>query len=98
MRFPYDLSYIFFRFGAGHHHLAAAARAFQLEIDAGAQHRKPRFAAGVLFFHFEHIADADVHGSPPGEVGIYRADGTTAVRRSPFAVRIETQHICETAK
>jgi hypothetical protein len=32
------------------------------------------------------------------ENAVYRADGTTAVRRSPFAVRIETQLICEKAK
>jgi hypothetical protein len=39
----------------------AAAEAAELEVCADAQHLPALLAAGVRFFHCQHVADVDIH-------------------------------------
>ena len=51
----YDFLDALFRLGARQHHLAAAARAFELDVHAHARHEPYLLAAGMRLFHLNQI-------------------------------------------
>ena len=53
--------YVLLKLASRAHNLMAAAQAAELEISAYTQHLPALFAAGVLFFHCQNIADLNVH-------------------------------------
>ena len=54
-----------FRLGARQHHLAAAARAFELDVHAHARHEPYLLAAGMRLLHFDNIVQSQVHAFTP---------------------------------
>jgi hypothetical protein len=61
----YDFLDALFRLGAREHHLAAAARAFELDVHAHARHEPELFAAGMRLLHFDNIVQPQVHVLTP---------------------------------
>ena len=59
---PFHLLDILFEFAAGTHDLMTAAVAAELKICTDAQNRPLAVAAGVGFFHGQHIANLNIHG------------------------------------
>ena len=54
-----------FRLGARQHHLAAAARAFELDVHAHARHEPYFLAAGMRLLHFDNIIQPQIHTLTP---------------------------------
>lgn len=59
-RFPLDTFDIFLRLHPGEHDLPSAAQASELKIHARPKHLPVLRAAGVLFFHMEHIVYTNI--------------------------------------
>lgn len=61
----YDFLDALFRVGARQHHLAAAARAFELDVHAHARDKPYLLAAGMRLLHFDNIVQSQVHAFTP---------------------------------
>lgn len=61
----YDFLDALFRLGARQHHLAAAARAFELDVHAHARHEPYPLAAGMRLLHFDGIIQPQIHTLTP---------------------------------
>jgi hypothetical protein len=63
---------LFFHLESRQKQYSAAAETLQPKIHSGAKDQKTVAAAGVAFFHFDDVFDADVHSSTSFLLPLYR--------------------------